>query len=142
MRGVKIMVQNKCLGCDVCVCVCTWKGWEDKGVFVCISLCRAGDLSTVFTLDVKNQNQDICGLQKSMIQKENASHAVMLKKKGFYFICCADRKPLQPRSPFITEARCCLQVLYLNIITLQPKPCNNRLILLHIKGNMAEVDRF
>lgn len=83
MRGVKIMVQNKCLGCDVCVCVCTWKGWEDKGVFVCISLCRAGDLSTVFTLDVKNQNQDICGLQKSMIQKENASHAVTLKKKAF-----------------------------------------------------------
>lgn len=94
-------------------------------------------------MDFKNQNHDICGLQKSMIQKENADagHAVTLKK-GIYSICCVDRESLQPRSPFITEARCCLQVLYLNILTLQPKPCNNRLILLHIKGNMAEVDRF
>lgn len=75
----------------VCVCVCTWKGWEDKGVFVCISLCRAGDLSTVFTLDVKNQNQDICGLQKSMIQKENASHAVTLKKRLLLYLLCGQK---------------------------------------------------
>lgn len=75
----------------MCVCVCTWKGWEDKGVFVCISLCRAGDLSTVFTLDVKNQNQDICGLQKSMIQKENASHAVTLKKRLLLYLLCGQK---------------------------------------------------
>lgn len=124
----------------MCVCV-HGKGGRIR-VCLCASVSVVQVIYPVFTLDVKNQNQDICGLQKSMIQKENASHAVTLKKKGFYFICCADRKPLQPRSPFITEARCCLQVLYLNIITLQPKPCNNRLILLHIKGNMAEVDRF
>lgn len=44
-------------------------------------------------MDFKNQNQDICGLQKSMIQKENADagHAVTFKNRLLLYLLCGQR---------------------------------------------------